>query len=371
MNRRPDWSPLDAKPKPKWTSRFCAEWSVRRQRAQRTIWLTSAAGHWGSEMIPLGIRIYGLGAIATGLVGLAWGDFALQWEPVAASFPGRTALAYIFSALLVVAGAAVNWRRSSAALGAAALVGLYAVVVVLMHGAEIVQQPVAFVAWDGAAEQLALLAGGLASYACLAGASGVVGRGADVGRGTVGGPGADVRRGANVSAGGGAEVAAAGGRGASRHVPLRAGAQLSSAALICMGVCLLMFGLAHFLYLDFTASMVPAWLPGGQKFWAVLTGAAHLAAGVALLSGIKARLAANLLTVMFASFSVLVHLPLLIANPHSHLNWVMNAINLALTGAAWAIATALTQTDTHREELAAGVVRANFAGERIRQGQES
>jgi hypothetical protein len=198
-------------------------------------------------MIPLGIRIYGLGAIATGLVGLAWGDFALQWEPVAASFPGRTALAYIFSALLVAAGAAVNWRRSSAALGAAALVGLYAVVVVLMHGAQIVQQPVAFVAWDGAAEQLALLAGGLASFACLAGAS----------------------------------------------------AQLSRVALICMGVCLLMFGLAHFLYLGFTASMVPPWLPGGQKFWAVLTGAAHLAAGIALLSGIRARVAANLLTVMF------------------------------------------------------------------------
>jgi uncharacterized membrane protein YphA (DoxX/SURF4 family) len=311
-------------------------------------------------MIPLGIRIYGLGAIATGLVGLAWGDFALQWEPVAASFPGRTALAYIFSALLVVAGTAVNWRRSSAALGAAALVGLYAVVVVLMHGAEIIQQPVAFVAWDGAAEQLALLAGGLASYACLARASGVGGPGA------MGGPGAVREPGADVSPSGRAEVAAAaGGRGASPH-----DTRVSRVALICMGVCLLMFGLAHFLYLGFTASMVPAWLPGGQKFWAVLTGAAHLAAGVALLSGIKARLAANLLTVMFASFSVLVHLPLLIANPHSHLNWVMNAINLALTGAAWAMATAL-QTDTHREELAAGVVHADFAGERIRQGQES
>src|SRR6202011_4956064 len=91
-------------------------------------------GIGGSAMIPLGIRLYGLGAIATGLVGLAWGDFALQWEPVAASFPGRTVLAYIFSALLVVAGGAINWRRSSAVLGAAALVGLYAVVVLLMHG---------------------------------------------------------------------------------------------------------------------------------------------------------------------------------------------------------------------------------------------
>lgn len=303
-------------------------------------------------MIPLGIRIYGLGAIATGLVGLAWGDFALQWEPVAAGFPGRTALAYIFSSLLVVAGIAVNWRRSSAALGAATLVGLYAVVVVLMHGAQIVQHPGAFVAWDGAAEQLALLAGGLASYAYLA-----IVR-ADVT------PGTDVRFGADV--GPGVHV----GAGVRKH------AQLSREALICMGVCLLMFGLAHFLYLDFTASMVPAWLPGGQRFWAILTGAAHLLAGLALLSGVKARLAAILLTVMFATFSVLVHLPTLAGATHSHLNWVINAINLALTGAAWSIATVLAKPSRreelgHREELAAGIPKANFAGGQIRQGQES
>ena len=131
-----------------------------------------------------------------------------------------------------------------------------------------------------------------------------------------------------------------------------------------------MFGVAHFVYLSFTASMVPAWLPGGQKFWAVLTGAAHLAAGIALLLGIKARLAAILLTVMFASFSVLVHLPTLIAAPHSHFSWVINAINLALTGAAWAIATALTQEQltyrkklAPRENLAGGVARTNFAGD--------
>jgi uncharacterized membrane protein YphA (DoxX/SURF4 family) len=290
-------------------------------------------------MIPLGIRIYGLGAIGTGLVGLAWRDFALQWEPVAASFPGRTALACIFAALLIVAGAGMNWRRSSAALGAATLVGLYAVVVVLMHGAQIAQHPGAFAAWDGAAEQLALLAGGLASYACLAGAK--------------------------------TAVETDGGHGEPPRDALRAYAQLSRAALICMGLCLLMFGLAHFLYLDFTASFVPAWLPGGRKFWAVVTGAAHLAAGIALLSGIKSRLAASLLTVMFATFSVLVHLPLLIADPRSHLHWVMNVINLALTGAAWAIATALAQTNTRHGELAAGVAGTNFPAEGIRQLRES
>ena len=313
-------------------------------------------------MIPLGIRIYGLGAIATGLVGLAWGDFALQWEPVAANFPGRTVLAYIFSALLVIAGMALNWRRSSA-LGTAVLVCLYAVVVVLMHGAQIAQQPLSFGAWDGAAEQLALLAGGLAAYACLA-ATAHARLGAD-------GPGAADATATHDTPAGGRGVTAAGRHGQAPHSALA-----SRVALICMGVCLLMFGIAHFLYLDFTASLVPAWLPGGQKFWAVFTGVAHIAAGIAVLSGIKARLAAILLTVMFASFSVLVHLPTLISAPYMHLNWVTNAINLSLTGAAWTIVTTLTPRNTRREDRvpsrpAAGVAHTSFAGDGIRRGQES
>jgi uncharacterized membrane protein YphA (DoxX/SURF4 family) len=68
---------------------------------------------------------------------------------------------------------------------------------------------------------------------------------------------------------------------------------------------------------------------------------AHFAAGVALLSQLGARLAAGLLTAMFAGFGILIHAPLLLADPHSHLNWVMNAMNLALTGSAWVVADAL------------------------------
>ena len=83
-------------------------------------------------MVPTGIRLYGLGAIALGAVGIAWGDFALQWQPVAAWFPARTGLAYVFAAALVIAGAClsaveaaamVKARASINAIGAAALAG--------------------------------------------------------------------------------------------------------------------------------------------------------------------------------------------------------------------------------------------------------
>src|SRR5262249_44059125 len=109
--------------------------------------------------------------MATGIVGLAWGDFALQWEPVPASFPARTALAYLFAVLLVLGGAGINVPRWAAA-GALLLSVLYAVVVVIMHGADVLQHPGVFVSWSGLAEQLALLAAGVAAYSYSKGAAG-------------------------------------------------------------------------------------------------------------------------------------------------------------------------------------------------------
>ena len=228
-------------------------------------------------MAALGIRVYGLGAIALGLVGIIWGNFALQWQPVAPWFPARTLLAYLFAAALLVAGVITQQRPKT---GVAALIALYGAVVVLMHGPAVIQNPDAFYVWNGAAEQLALVAGGLA-------------------------------------------------------------VRFGRVAVKIMGVCLVTFGIAHFVYLDFTASMVPAWLPGGQRFWAAATGVGHLAAGLAFLTGIQVRLAAIAVTAMFGSFSLLVHLPLLVSNPNAHMSWVINAINLALTGAAWAFVTCL------------------------------
>jgi hypothetical protein len=43
---------------------------------------------------------------------------------------------------------------------------------------------------------------------------------------------------------------------------------------------------------------------------------------------------------MMVGFGVLVWAPMLIAQP-SHFNWAGNAINLALTGAAWVIADSI------------------------------
>src|SRR5207253_11432589 len=112
---------------------------------------------------------------------------------------------------------------------------------------------------------------------------------------------------------------------------------------LVFGVCALLFGGAHFFYMNLTAPLVPQWLPPGQEFWGYATGVGHIAAGVAILTGVQARLAAILLTAMFASFTPLVHVPMLLAAPSRYVNWTENARNLALVGGAWVVADSLAR----------------------------
>jgi uncharacterized membrane protein YphA (DoxX/SURF4 family) len=108
---------------------------------------------------------------------------------------------------------------------------------------------------------------------------------------------------------------------------------LALAARLLAGASAVVFGFAHFNYIDFTASMVPAWIPF-KAFWAWATGAGHLLTGLALLTGFRARLAAGCEAAMMGSFVVLLHLPRVIAAPDQHAEWIMLAMSSALTGAA-------------------------------------
>ena len=96
--------------------------------------------------------------------------------------------------------------------------------------------------------------------------------------------------------------------------------------------------------------MVPQWLPPSQEFWAYATGVGQIAAGLAILAGVQSRLAAMLLTAMYASFTVLVHVPMLVADPASHMNWSENALNLALIAAAWVVTDSLTGQNAGGQE---------------------
>jgi hypothetical protein len=87
------------------------------------------------------------------MVCLAFGDFH-PGQPVPKDFPARTALAYAVAAFMLVAGMAVEWRRTTA-WGAAALAAYFAlIVVVLMNGRVLIGHYAEFVPYERLAIEL-------------------------------------------------------------------------------------------------------------------------------------------------------------------------------------------------------------------------
>src|SRR5579871_5939941 len=99
-------------------------------------------------MPALGWRVYGLGVMALAAVCLAWGDFD-PGQPVPKAFPDRIPLAWAAAAFMLLAGAALEWRRTTA-WAAAALAAYYALLVaVLMNGRLILAHPGEYGGYSG------------------------------------------------------------------------------------------------------------------------------------------------------------------------------------------------------------------------------
>lgn len=111
------------------------------------------------------------------------------------------------------------------------------------------------------------------------------------------------------------------------------------------------FGIDHFLVLGVIAGLVPAWLPGGM-FWAYLTGAAFIAAGISITTKWMDQLAAFLLGAMFLLWFVLLHSPRVVHAFRSHDpnvpdEWSSAFIALGMCGGSWLVALHAQQRRRH------------------------
>jgi len=121
--------------------------------------------------------------------------------------------------------------------------------------------------------------------------------------------------------------------------------RLGRAARVGLGVCAASFAWAQIVYLKYTASLVPGWIPPNQVFWTNLTTVAFALAAVAMLINRQARLAMRLLAAMTALFGVLVWLPLIAVHPATLSNWSEVAQNYLIAAAAWLLAGLHTPGD--------------------------
>ncbi|WP_116091333.1 DoxX family membrane protein [Sphingomonas crusticola] len=220
--------------------------------------------------------------IGLGLLNIGYRDSLMTWQPFPDGAAGRALFAYLSGAVLILSGAGMlipAWRTGAAAV-AASWLALGAIVFHLPH---IVK-----------AHDVAALLGLAEASACALGLATLTGW-------------FDTRPRAN-------------------------------AHRLGFGLCLLVFGISHFVYAGFTAAMVPAWLPQRLGI-AYLTGAIHILTGLALLAGLRVRTAATIEALMMSSFVLLLHIPGVIAAPHDRLQLTMLGMASLLTCAAWLVAS--------------------------------
>jgi len=108
---------------------------------------------------------------------------------------------------------------------------------------------------------------------------------------------------------------------------------------IFVAISLVVFGVQHFIYGGFVATLVPAFMPG-RLFWAYFVGVAFFAAAIGIFTRMLARPAATMLGVMFFLFVVLLHIPRIIGNSSNGNEWTSGFVALAMCGGAWMLANA-------------------------------
>lgn len=131
---------------------------------------------------------------------------------------------------------------------------------------------------------------------------------------------------------------------------LKDGTPRGLAAFVCFGplffaVPMAVFGMQHFAFRNVVVEAVPAFMPD-RMFWVWLVGVALIAAALSLIIGRLAPLAALLLGVMFFVFVLTIYIPGAASSPRDRFAWTFLCRDLALGGAALALAGTLA-AETH------------------------
>jgi len=239
----------------------------------------------------VGHAVFAVTMIAVGILGLIKGDYAVVWQPIPQSV---SALVYVCALISLICGVGLLWQPT-------AVVAARVLLASLLLWLQLVRVPGIFLAptvdfWWSACKAAVMAAAAWVLYVWFA---------------------TDWDR---------------------RRLGFASGDQGLRIARMLYGVALIPFGIAHFIYLQPTASLVPGWLPW-HLFWAYFTGWAFIVGGVAVLIGVCARMAAALAAIEIGLFTLLVWVPIMVTpGSKSTFQWSETIVSASLTAGAWVVA---------------------------------
>jgi uncharacterized membrane protein len=240
-----------------------------------------------------GHAFFGATMIIVGILGLIKGDYTAVWQPVAKDVPASTLLIYLCAFISVASGLGLFWNRTASVAGR--LLFGYLLFWLLVFGVPSLVRGLTVDAYWSLCKTGAILAAAWVLYVWFA---------------------------ANWD---------------KEHLSFVTGNTGLRVARVFYGLAIIPFGVAHFQYLEHTASMVPDWLPA-HLAWAYFTGATFIVAGMAILIGVCARLAAALSTLQMGIFFVLVWIPAMATHSLNKFQWGEVLVTWVLTSAGWVVA---------------------------------
>jgi len=234
------------------------------------------------------VTAFALGLVGLGGLALVYGDFALVWQPVPLSLPGRVGFAYASGVLMLLGGVGLLFRPSAA--WAARVLLPYLFVWLMLKVPALVVAPKLEAVWLNFGEIAVLFAAGWVVFALL----------------------------------GGSKVSWLSGRSGIR------------AATVLFGVALIPIGLSHLFYTGQTVDLIPMWLPFRVGL-AYVTGVGQILCGLAVLFSFLPGMAAAVEAGMVALFALFVWLPKVLVAPHARLPWTAFFITWFFAASAWVV----------------------------------
>ena len=240
------------------------------------------------KLSAIGRGFYGTGIAGIGFATIYYSDFPYMLIPSEHGWmPGLTILAYVFGALLILAGACIVFKIRARLI--ALLLGSVLLLIFCLYFIPyqliVSKNNMHFGDWENAAKELALSGGAFVVAACFSEKN--------------------------------------------ESIITRFLRKLIPSGAIVFAATIISFGIDHFLYAKGAAEYIPSWIPN-HIFWIYVGGVALLGSGIAIILKIKLQLVAALLGTMIFTWFIILHIPKAIAAPVEDMGGEATSAFLAL-----------------------------------------